>query len=327
MSHRPLRSLAFVLLAILALTATAGAVDIADTKLLTDPAISRTNIAFVYANDVWVAGLDGQGARRLTAGFGVESNPVFSPDGSLLAFTGQYEGNLDVYVVPVAGGLPRRLTWHPGADVVQGFTPDGKAALFTSGRNSYSGRYMQLFTVPLEGGMPTQLKIPYAFRGTLSPDGTRIAYNPLYDAFIQWKHYRGGTASTIWIVKLSDYSLEKVPQPPDRANDPGPMWIGDKLYFRSDRNGEFNLFSYDPKSKEVKQLTFHDDYPVLSASAGGGKIIYEQAGRLHIFDTAAAKSATLTVGLPADLPELRERFVRGARWVRSASPSSSGARS
>jgi len=326
MIQRALRSLAVVLLAVLAASATAAAVDIADTKLLSAPAISRTHVAFVYANDIWVAGLDGKGARRVTAGFGVESNPAFSPDGSLLAFTGLYEGNLDVYIVPVAGGLPKRLTWHPGADVVQGFTPDGKAVLFTSGRNSYSGRYMQLFTVPVEGGMPEQMKIPYAFRGALSPDGARIAYNPLSDAFLEWKNYRGGTNSTIWIVRLSDYSLEKVPQPKDRANDPGPMWIGDKLYFRSDRNGEFNLFSYDSKSKEVKQLTFHEDFPVLSASAGGGKIIYEQAGRLHVFDPAAAKSATLTVGVPADLPELRERYVRGARWVRSASPSPSGAR-
>ena len=326
MSHHPLRFFGLILLAVLAVATGARAIDVNDTRLLGQPAISLTNIAFVYANDIWVAGLDGKGARRLTADLGIEGNPAFSPDGSLLAFTGQYDGNTDVYVVPVAGGVPKRLTWHPGPDVVQEFTPDGKAVLFTSGRNSYSGRYAQLFTVPVAGGMPDELKIPYAFRAALSPDGTRIAYNPLYDAFIQWKNYRGGTNSVIWIVKLSDYSVEKVPQPKDRANDPGPMWIGDKLYFRSDRNGEFNLYSFDPKSKEVKQLTFHEDYPVLAASAGGGRIIYEQAGRLHVFDPATAKAAALTVAVPADLAELRERYVRGLRWVRGASPSPSGAR-
>ena len=313
-------------LAMLVLLSPGFAIDINDTRLLTQPAIGKTHIAFVYANDLWVAGLDGKNVRRLTTDLGVEGYPAFSPDGSLLAFSGQYDGNTDVYLVPTAGGVPKRLTWHPGADLVQGFTPDGKAVLFVSPRNSYSNRYAQLFTVPLEGGMPEQMKIPYAFRAALSPDGTRVAYNPLYEAFIQWKHYRGGTNSVIWIVKLSDYSLEKVPQPKDRANDPGPMWIGDKLYFRSDRNGEFNLFSFDLKTKEVKQLTFHNDYPVLNASAGGGKIIYEQAGRLHIFDPASAKAVPLTIGVSADLAELRERYAKGARWVRAASPSPSGAR-
>jgi tricorn protease len=326
MSTPLFRKLAFILLAALFPLSAAHAIDLNDTRLLSQPAIGRTHMAFVYANDIWVAGLDGKGVRRLTTDIGVEGSPAFSPDGTLLAFSGQYDGNADVYLVPVAGGVPKRLTWHPGGDVVQGFTPDGKAVLFTSGRNSYSSRYNQLFTVPIEGGMPEQMKIPYAFRAALSPDGTRIAYNPLYDAFIQWKHYRGGTNSVIWVVKLSDYSVEKIPQPKDRANDPGPMWIGDKVYFRSDRNGEFNLYSYDPKTKDVKQLTFHDDYPVLAASAGGGKIIYEQAGRLHLFDPQTAKAAPLAISVPADLAELRTRFARGARWVRGVSPSPSGSR-
>ena len=326
MQFPSLRKMAFITLATLVLLSAGFSVDINDTRLLTQPAIGKTHIVFVYANDLWVAGLDGRNVRRLTTDLGVEGYPAFSPDGSLIAFSGQYDGNTDVYLVPTSGGVPKRLTWHPGADLVQGFTPDGKAVLFVSPRNSYSSRYTQLFTVPLEGGIAEQLKIPYAFRAALSPDGTRIAYNPLYDAFVQWKHYRGGTNSVIWIVKLSDYSLEKVPQSKDRANDPGPMWIGDKLYFRSDRNGEFNLFSYDPKTRDVEQLTFHNDYPVLNASAGGGKIIYEQAGRLHIFDPASAKAAPLTIGVSADLAELRERFARGGRWVRAASPSPSGAR-
>lgn len=317
--------LAALAMAVLSLP-TVYAVDTRDTRLMTQPAIGDAHIAFFYANDLWVADLDGRNSRRLTADLGVESNPAFSPDGSLIAFSAQYDGNVDVYAVPVAGGIPKRLTWHPGPDAVQGFTPDGKAILFASPRNSYSGRYLQLFTVPVEGGFSEQLKIPYAYRAALSPDGTRIAYNPLYDAFTQWKNYRGGTNSVIWIVRLSDYSLEKVPQPAGRSNDPGPMWIGDKLYFRSDRNGEFNLFSYDPKSKEVEQLTRFRDFPILNASAGNGKIIFEQAGRLHIFDPERNMSAPLTIAIAADLAELRERFAKGVRWVQGGDISPSGAR-
>jgi tricorn protease len=297
------------------------AIDTKDTRLLTQPAVSRDRIAFVYANDLWTADLKGENVRRLTTDIGVELNPVFSPDGTSLAFSGQYDGNIDVYVISASGGVPQRLTGirpGPGPDC-----PRGKA--IPRRPNSYSGRYWRL-PVPIEGGFPEQLKIPYANRAALSPEGTRIAYNPLYDAFTQWKNYRGGTNSVIWIVKLSDYSLEKVPQPAGRSNDPGPMWIGDKLYFRSDRNGEFNLFSYDMRAKEVEQLTFFKDYPVLNASAGGGRIIFEQAGRLHLFDPERNTSAPLTIGIAADLAELRERFAKGVRWVRGADLSPSGAR-
>jgi tricorn protease len=302
------------------------AIDINDTKLLTTPAISETHIAFVYANDLWVADINGKNVRHLTTDLGIETNPAFSPDGSLIAFSAQYDGNLDVFIVPTAGGIPKRLTWHPGQDIVQSFTPDGKAILFISPRNTFSGAYSQLFTVPIEGGYPQQLKIPNAYRAAYSSDGTKIAYNPLPEAFAQWKNYRGGRNSVIWIFRTNDYSMEKIPQPEGRSNDPGPMWIGDKVYFRSDRNGEFNLFSYDPKTKDIKQLTNYKDYPVMSAAAGGGKIIFEQAGLLHIYDPQKSQDTRLTIGIATDLSELRERYVKGARWVRGADISPSGAR-
>jgi len=322
-----IRGRAVLLFGFLAVIASSGfGLDIRDTRMLTQPAVGKTQIAFHYANDLWVADLDGKNVRRLTSDLGVESNPAFSPDGALIAFSAQYDGNTDVFTIPSAGGIPKRLTWHPGADVVQGFAPDGKSVLFTSARAVFSGRYQQLFTVPVEGGFPVPLKIPYAFRAVFSPDGTMMAYNPLYDAFTQWKNYRGGTNSVIWIIRLGDYSIEKIPQPEGRANDPTPMWIGDKVYFRSDRNGEFNLFSYDLKTKEVKQLTFYKDFPVLSASAGAGKIIYEQSGYLHLLDPATGKTQRLQVGIAADLAELRERYAKGARWIRDAAVSPSGAR-
>jgi tricorn protease len=302
-------------------------VDVHNTRLLSQPAISQDHIAFIYANDLWSAKLDGTDVRRLTSDQGIESNPAFSPDGKLIAFSAQYEGNIDVYVVPVEGGVPRRLTWHPGADLVQAFTPNGAAVLFTSPREVFTTRYLQLFTVSANGDAPEEkLKIPNAAKAVYSPDGTRIVYNPLYQAFVQWKNYRGGTASTLNIFRLSDFAVEKIPQPQDRCNDTDPMWIESTIYFRSDRNGEFNLFSYDPKTKAVKQLTTHTDFPVMAASAGGGRIIYEQSGYLHLLDPRSGKSTQLAIGAAADLEETRTRYAKGFRWVRDVSLSPTGAR-
>ena len=169
------------------------AIDTHNTHMLSQPAISANHIAFIYAEDLWVANLDGSQPRRLTVDEGIESNPVFSPDGKLIAFSAQYDGNTDVFVVPVEGGVPKRLTWHPGIDIVRGFTPDGKNVLFISKRAVFTNRYAQLFTVPVTGGYPTQLEIPNAFHATYSPDGKFMAYTPIAEVFRQWKHYRGGT--------------------------------------------------------------------------------------------------------------------------------------
>ena len=324
---RRLLSLVIVSAALLGAGGGADArVDVTDTLLLSQPATSGQHVAFIYAGDLWSARLDGSDVRRLTTDDGQESSPAFSPDGARIAFSAQYEGNTDVYVVPAQGGVPVRLTWHPGADIVQGFTADGKSVLFTSARAVFTTRFTQLFTVPVDGGVEEALPIPNAARATYSPDGRRIAYNPLGPAFLQWKHYRGGRTSRIWLYETRNHAVEHVPQPRDRANDVDPMWVGDTVYFRSDRNGEFNLFGYDTKSKAIRQLTRHDDFPVLSASAGGGRIVYEQAGRLHVLDPGAATTRALTIGVPADLRETRPRFVKGTRYIRNAALSPSGAR-
>jgi tricorn protease len=318
---------AFMLILGLAVLAPkAAGIDTKDTRLLTQPAISQSRIAFIYANNLWVADLDGRNPRQLTTDVGVENYPVFSPDGRWIAFSAQYEGNLDVYIVSAEGGIPKRLTWHPGIDLVQGFTPDGASVYFVSNRISATPGTLKLFRVSVQAGFPEEFKIPSIRRAAFSPDGEYIAYNPLPDAFTQWKHYRGGRVSEIWILKVSDYSVEKIPQPKGRSNDVDAMWLGDKICFLSDRNGEFNLFSFDRPTKEIKQLTNFLDFPVLNASIGGGKIILEQAGYLHIFDPQTAKTTKLTLGLGADLLELRPRYVRGPQWVRNGSLSPSGAR-
>jgi tricorn protease len=297
-----------------------------DTRLLTQPAMSARNLAFVYAEDLWVADLDGKNVRRLTSDIGVESHPCFSPDGRLLAFSGQYDGNVDVYTVPISGGSPKRLTYHPAADTVRGFTPDGRSVLFSSGRHAFTGRYAQLFTVPLDGGMPIQLAIPHGFEACYSPDGQSIAYTPLEDRSDQWKHYRGGAHSRIWIYRCKDQQVEQIPQPAGRCNDLDPQWIGSTIYFRSDRNGEYNLFAYDTKTKAVAQLTRYGDFPVLDLGSGGGRLIYEQAGYLFLFDPARRSSTRLHIGVSTDLVEARPRYVRGTKYVRGGTISPTGAR-
>src|SRR5215831_16128258 len=188
--------------------------------LLQKPTLSKTQIAFAYAGDLWTVPREGGDARLLTSGTGTKNDPVFSPDGSMIAFTGDYDGNVDVYVMPSSGGVPRRLTHHPGIDEVVGWTPDGKQVLFRSGRNSYS-RFNRLFTVSLQGSLPHELPLPMAEFGSYSADGKRIAYVPTDNnrrlSAIGWKRYRGGKASHIWLANLSTYDIERVPR--EASND------------------------------------------------------------------------------------------------------------
>lgn len=228
--------------------------------------------------------------------------------------------------MPATSGVPTGLTFHRAADMVCGFTPDGKAVFFSSPRSSFTSRYSQLFAVPVEGGWPQQVELPVGFKACYSPDGSRLAYLPVREVFDQWKHYRGGTVATIWLYTFADRTVEKVPQPPGRCNDTDRMWVGNTIYFRSDRNGEFNLFSYDLGTKEVWQLTFFADFPVLNVSYGGGQIIFEQAGYLCTYHLRTGEVKRLRVGVAADLPELRPRYVKGAEWIRSHDISPCGAR-
>ena len=295
--------------------------------LMQKPTLSKTHIAFSYAGDLWLVAREGGEARLLTSGDGTKTDPVFSPDGSMIAFSGDYDGNVDVYVMPSAGGVPRRLTHHPAVDEVVGWAPDGKSVLFRSTRNSYS-RFNRLFTVSLEGGLPHELPLPTAEFGAFSADGKHIAYVPVDNnrrlSAIGWKRYRGGKASRVWIANLSDLGLDQVPR--ETSNDGNPMWVGGKVYFLSDRNGPFTLFSYDPKDKKVEQALASNGADIKSASAGPGAIVYEQFGSLNLFDPATGKSKAVAVTVPADLPNVRPHFKKVDSEIASATLSPSGAR-
>ena len=299
--------------------------------LVQKPAMNKTHVVFSYAGDLWSVPRTGGVATRLTSGVGVESEAAFSPDGNTIAFTGEYDGNIDVYTMPASGGVPRRVTYHPDADRVVGWTPDGKRILFRSNRLSFS-RYNQLYTVSPDGGLPEVLPLPMATFGSYSPDGKHMAYAPLdggqfatgFNNFVAWKRYRGGEASYVWTVNFADLSTEKIPR--KDSNDIYPMWIGDKIYFLSDRNGPMTLFRYDPKSKAVTELIKNAGKDIMSASAGPGGIVYEQFGQIHIYDLSSGKSTPVQIDITADLAEVRPHFQNVAREIRSARISPTGVR-
>lgn len=296
------------------------------TRMVSHGAVSQSNIAFVYDGDLWIAGIDGSNPHRLTSHEGVETNPRFSPDGKWIAFSAQYDGNTDVYLMPISGGAPTRLTYHPAADNVEGFTPDGSAVLFSTSRNVFTRRYHRLYTVSTQGGFPQPLPIPNGLRASYSNDGSKIAYIPIAERFNQWKNYRGGTCSRVWIFDNNDHSVQPIPQPEGRCNDTDPVFIGGMVYFRSDRNGEFNLFSFDPKSGAIRQWTDYQDFPINRITESADSIIFEQAGLLHLFRPATGEANFIPLSLKTDQTEIRPRFVSGKKWIRNADISPSGKR-
>ncbi len=293
--------------------------------LFRQPAISRTEIAFSYAGDLWVVARNGGDARRLTTGVGIETSPYFSPDGTQVAFTADYDGNTDVFVVPAAGGVPKRLTFHPSADEVTGWTPDGQNVLFTSGRNS-SANFSRLFSVSAAGmGFPVELPLPMVDRAWLSPDAQFVAYEPLSQWQSDWKHYNGGQTQPIWIAKLSDSTIEKVPR--ENSNDKCPMWVGDKVYFLSDRNrGVVSLFAFDTRSKKVEQIVENKGLDIKYASAGGGAIVYEQFGAIYTLDVGSKSPKKVNIRVSGDFPGVRPRFERVGSRIADAAISPNGIR-
>ena len=262
--------------------------------LLRKPTVSKTQIAFSYGGDLWIVDRNGGEARRLTSDVGIEIDPVFSPDGSMIAFTGEYDGNEDVYVIPAAGGIPKRLTTHPGSDQVVGLDPRWQthSVSLEPRQLRRASRSSTLSASPAV--LPEVLPLPMAFEGSYSPDSSHLAYVPFTNFVESWqfqrglKHYRGGTASPIWIAKLSDSSVEKVPR--TNSNDSTPMWIGNKVYFLSDRDGPVSLYVYDPGTKKVTLALQSNGVDIKSASAGPDAIVYEQFGSIHVFDPATGKA-------------------------------------
>src|ERR1044071_5649329 len=285
----------FLLIALIAVAITAvnsfhraTHAESAGTRLLRTPTVSATQIGFAYAQNIWTVPRAGGMARRITTFQGQTSNPHFSPDGKWIAFSGEYAGNLDVYVVSADGGEPKRLTWHPGADTVQGWTPDGKSIMFSSTRASWAPTGTARFwTVPIEGGVEEPMALPRGYQGKISADGTHIAYRMNNSWDEERRNYRGGQNRPIWIVDLKTYDL--VSPPWTDSKDMDPVWVGDTVYFISDRDGVENVWLYDTGSKKLTQITKFTDYDVKTMDSGAGAVVFEQAGYIHELDPKSGK--------------------------------------
>jgi len=283
------------------------AVSAQGTQLLREPTISQTHIVFVHANDLWKVDRNGGNAIRLSSNIGEESYPHFSPDGKMIAFTGQYNGNSDVYLVSIEGGEPTRLTWHPGGDIVTGWSADGKSVLFRSGRSGYPTGTTRIWKVGVSGGMASVLPIPRAAEGEISADGKYIAYNPITFWDAEWRNYRGGQAKPIWIVDLKTFELKQTPRS-DNERHVDPVWYKGKVFFLSERDYANNIWSFDPKTDELKQWTFHTEFDVKSIDAGPDMIVYEQGGYLHNLNPQDGTTKQLSITVKGDMSWGRTRW-------------------
>ncbi|HKG92936.1 MAG TPA: DPP IV N-terminal domain-containing protein [Gemmatimonadaceae bacterium] len=299
-----------------------------DARLMRYPDVSATQIAFVYGGDIWVVPKTGGVAQRLSSPRGEETFPRFSPDGKTIAFTGNYDGNEDVYTIPVGGGLPERVTHHPAPDRMIDWYPDGKSLLIASSMTSEKDRFNKLFRLAPAGGLPEQLPMPYGEFGTLSPDGKQIAYTTGAIDFRTWKRYRGGLAQDIWLFDLERKSAKKIAE--SEANDIQPMWApdGKTIYFVSDRGAgrRNNIYAYDVKGGQVRQLTKFTDDDVYFPGIGPSDIVFQNGGQLYLLDLKTEQSRPVGVQVITDLASLRPRVTNVSRLVQSFDISPTGKR-
>ncbi|HBK55499.1 MAG TPA: hypothetical protein DDZ76_04330, partial [Xanthomonadales bacterium] len=305
----------------------------AQSKLLRFPDIHGQQVVFVHAGDLYRVSAEGGEAVRLTSHPGQELYPKFSPDGAWIAFSAEYSGTRQVHVMPTAGGEPRQLTWYTdvgpmpprgGTDYrVLDWTPDGTHILVRANRNPTGERDGRPYRVPFAGGMETPLAIPEIGSGMLSPDGTKLVYTPIDRDFRTWKRYRGGRAQDVWVYDLTaDRSIRLTDH---RATDHQPMWVGDTVYFLSDRDYHLDLYAIAPAGGEPRRLTdFGED--ILWPSAGPDRIVFEKGGGLWRFDPASGESQEIPVRLTGDFPEARPRWIKAAGFVESYDLSPGGER-
>ncbi|MBL9121683.1 MAG: PD40 domain-containing protein [Phycisphaerae bacterium] len=314
-----------------AISASAGAADAAASNgsLFRYPDISRDSVVFVYANDLWIAPKQGGMARPLASPPGGESMPRFSADGSSVAFIGNYGGGRDLYVIGSEGGVPSRVTHHPGAEVLNDWTADGRL-IFASGDLGGLTRAAQLFTVPSNGGLPTQLPVPYGANGAISSDGTWLAYTPHSIDTRTWKRYRGGMQTDIWLYNLTSGESKRITD--WEGQDSIPMWRGDKVYYLSDAGDEhrLNIWRYDTKSGKRDQLTRFKDFdvkwPAIGPESGSGEIVFQYGAKIWRLDLGDHTTAEIPITIPGDRPKLMPQTVDAAEFITGSSISPSGKR-
>ena len=280
-----------------------------NARMFREPDVSETMIAFVYAGDIWTVSKSGGMATKLSSPTGEEKFPKFSPDGSQIAFTANYDGNWDVYVIPTSGGLPKRLTSHGGFDQVIDWHPDGSKILFTSSRASGRQRFSQFFEISKDGGQPQKLALPYGSLGSYSPDGSKLAFNFKSRINRTWKRYKGGWAPDIWTYDLTSNTSVNITN--NASSDEFPMWAGDKIFYSSDNgpNTRYNLWMYDTSNGTNSQITNYSEYDIHYPSLGPSDIVYENEGKLYLMDIASQQSQEVRVNVVTDQLALAEKRV------------------
>lgn len=296
------------------------------SRLLRQPDISADHLTFVYGGDIWLAKRDGSEPRQLTTHPASEFAPKFSPDGKWIAFSASYDNNTDVYIMPVTGGSAKRLTYHPGADTVNGWSADGKSVLFASNREIANSRSNQLFSISIDGGFPQKLMQAVAYEGDLHADGKRLAYRPngmAYSGASGWRLHRGGMTPPVWIIDLEKQKLEKIPHP--NANDLNPFWLGDTVYFLSDRdNTAVNLFRY--QQGKVEQLTQSKHWDLKSAAGHGNHVVFDAGGYLYQYDINSGQSKQLPVAINSSSAQQRPQWKDASKTLTNARLSATGQR-
>jgi len=329
--RKPVRFTGFTFLL---LSCTALASEPQASRLLRFPDIHQNRIAFVYAGDIWTVPAEGGTARRLTSHPGMELFPKFSPDGKWIAFSGEYTGSRQVFIISVDGGQPRQLTYYNdvgtmpprgGYDYrILDWTPDGKYVLFRGNRLPWGIRMGRYFKVPVDGGLEIPLPIPEGGGGMLSPDGSEMVYTPIDREFRTWKRYRGGRAQDVWIYDLENNKARQITD--FEGTDNQPVWIGDRIYFTSDRDYTLNLFAYSLRDSVIRKVTSRDDFDVLWPSAGPQQIVYECGGYLYRFDPATEQSFKINVVIYGDFPNTNPYYKNVKDFIHFCDISPTGKR-
>ena len=295
-----------------------------DTRLLRQPTISAKHVAFTYGSDIWTVEIEGGKATRITSTAAVERSPHLSPDGEWIAFTSNRSGTDSVYVVASGGGEPRRLTWYPANSTARGWSPDGKKVLYSTSRESAPVAFDRLWMVPLEGGASERVPAPWGFDGSYSPSGKRMVVDRVTRWDTEWRHYRGGQNTPLTILDLE--SLEETRIANERTTDIQPIWLGEKIYFLSDRDWVMNIWSYDTSSKALEKLTDYTGADIKWLNGHEDQLVFEREGYLHLFDLPSQKISRLHVSVVGDFPWAEKRWEDVEGSIRSASLSSTGKR-
>ncbi|MCB0673936.1 MAG: PD40 domain-containing protein [Saprospiraceae bacterium] len=297
-----------------------------NARLFHQPDVSETQIVFAYGGDIWIVPKAGGMATKLSSPKGEESFPRFSPDGSQIAFSGNYDGNTDIYVLPSTGGVPVRVTHHGMSDRMLDWYPDGKSLLYASSMESGKQRFSQFYQVSAAGGLPEKLPISMGEFGSLSPDGSKIAFTDRSRVFRNWKRYTGGWAPDIWLFDLKTLSSENITN--NIASDELPMWVGDKIYFLSDQGSaqRYNIWVYDTRTKASKQVTHFTDFDVHFPSDGPSDIVFEAGGKIQLLDLATEQVREIAIDIVSDQMTLKTHKESVEKYLQNATIAPDGNR-